>query len=348
MSRSAVLVPVLLFGLSAVAAPAHATGYADELKAASAQMFDCYGGGEDAACRAMLAAYERAMAAPDAQPGPAHAIFKLYAHTYGVYGARLRKAGRDRDSLAVLNEGHQKLVAHVDGGRHFHAWFDHQRLLVEKAMTLLELGQDAEAQAVIDTARSAVQRAYDNRAQAAASPHATRVLHTAYANAREFETELARYYAERTRAQDDALAQSMLLDKAQDAYRRAEGWLAVQAEAGASSSASPGWALDQASLNYERGLLLLALEREAEAERAFARAVAAGCDVDDAQRARLGDAASGILPGPRQLPTCLQVSDAWALTNGDFSAAVEAAVDRLYEAHLRDLDEPVEVLPTMD
>ena len=347
MSRATPCLIALLLVASVAAAPVRAAGYADELKAASAQQFDCYGGGEDAACRAMLAAYERAMAAPDANPGLAHAIFKLYAHTYGVYGAHLRKAGRVQDSLVVLTEGHQKLVAHVDGGRHFHAWFDHQRLLAETAITLLELGRNEEAQSVLQTARSAVQRAYDSRAQAAASEHATKVLHGAYREARDFETQMARYYSDRTRDQEDALAQSLLLEKAQEAFGRAEAWLAVEAEAGV--AALQGWAALQSELNYERGMLLLDLDKEAEAERAFARAYAAGCEVGDAgERARLGDAANGILPGKRWPLNCEKVSYAWSLVNGDLDEAIEAAVDRMFEEQMRALEASAEEVPALD
>jgi hypothetical protein len=344
MFRLAALTALLL-GLTTVSRPALAAGYADELKAASASMFDCYGGGEDAACRAMLAAYERAMAAPDAAGGPAHAIFRLYTHTYGVYGGQLRKRGRARDALAVLDEGYGKVVGHANSGGHFHAWFDNQRLLAESAMVRLDLGQAADAEAKLEAARSAVRRAYDNRARAAASAHATKVLHTAYREARDFETTMARYYAERARREEGSAKQAPWVDKAQDAYARAEGWLAAEAEAGAGAD----WGSTQAQLNYERGLLLMQLDRMPEAERAMARAYAAGCGArDEAERARLAEAAQGILPGVREEPVCIQMADGWALTNGDFSAAVKKAVDRAYEAMVRDLKEPVESLPTME
>jgi hypothetical protein len=336
---------LLLLGLASVSRPALAAGYADELKAASARMLGCYGGGEDAACRGMLAAYERAMAAPDAAGGPAHAIFRRYTHTYAVYGGHLRKRGRARDALAVLDEGYGKVLGHVNTGGHFHAWFDNQRLLAESAMVRLDLGQAADAEAKLEVARSAVQRAYDNRARAAASAHATEVLHTAYREARDFETTMARYYAERARGQDDRPMQSPWIDKAQDAYARAERWLAAEAEAGAGKD----WGSTQAQLNYERGLLLMQLDRAAEAERAMARAYAAGCGIrNDAERARLGEAAQGILPGLREQPVCLKMADGWALTNGDFSAAVSKAVDQAYDAMLRDLKEPLEPLPALE
>jgi hypothetical protein len=335
----------LLFALVAVPGPVLAGGYADELKRASTHMLGCYGGGEDAPCRAMLAAYERAMAAPDAAGGPAHAIAKLHTHTYAVYGGHLRKRGRAKDALAVLDEGYGKLLAHAGTGGHYHAWFDNQRLLAESAMVRLDLGQAADAEAKLDAARSAVQRAYDNRARAAASAHATKVLHAAYSEARDFETTMARYYAGRAGGQKERSAQAPWIEKAQDAYARAERWLAAEAEAGAGED----WGSTQAYLNYERGLLLMRLERAPEAERAMARAYAAGCGIgNDAERARLGAAAEGILPGLREQPTCIKMADAWALTNGDFSAAVERAVDRAYEAMVRDLKEPVEALPTMD
>lgn len=338
-------ISALLLGLSAVSRPALAAGYADELTLASARMLGCYGGGEDAACRAMLAAYERAMAAPDAAGAPAHAIFRLYTHTYAVYGGQLRKRGRARDALAVLDEGHGKLVAHVDGGRHFHAWFDNQRLLAESAMVRLDLGQDADAQAMLEAARSAVRRAHDNRAQAAASAHATKVLHKAYYEARDFETTMARYYAQRAQNQTDKSRQSAWIEKAQDAYARAEAWLAAEAAAGAGTD----WGSTQAELNYERGQFLMRLDRMPEAERAMARAYAAGCEIrHDAERARLGDAAQGILPGLRDMPTCVKVSDGWSFTNGDFDAALKKAVDQAYGAMLRDLEKPVESLPTME
>ncbi len=340
-----VVYSAMLLGLVTASRPALAAGYADELKLASAQMAGCYGGGEDAACRAMLAAYERAMAAPDAAGGPAHAIFRLYTHTYAVYGARLRERGRGREALAVLDEGHGKLVVHVDGGRHFHAWFDNQRLLAESAMVRLDLGQDAAAEAMVESARSAVQRAHENRTRAAANPHATQVLHRAYYEARDFETTMARYYAKRARDQKDRSRQSPWIDKAQDAYARAEAWLAVEAAAGAGDD----WGVDQAELNYERGQLLIRLDRLPEAERAMARAYAAACEVsDDAVRARLGTAAQGILPGKRNMPTCVMASDGWSFTKGDFDAALKKKVDQAYGAMLRDLETPEESLPAIE
>ena len=110
-----------------------------------------------------------------------------------------------------------------------------------------------------------------------------------------------------------------------------------------------GWAALQSELNYERGMLLLDLDKEAEAERAFARAYAAGCEVGDAgERARLGDAANGILPGTRWPLNCEKVSYAWSLVNGDLDEAIEAAVDRMFEQQMRALEETAESPPPLE
>lgn len=309
-----------------------------EVRAAGKHQPGCYGAGEDAACIAMIGAFERAMSHPQATDGLRHAILRHYLHTHAVYGAKLRKAKRLPDAQRILSSGYRAMEQHLAGGAHFHTVVENQRLQLETALTLDDAGRRQESDTVIGNARAVLDQLYAARDQAQSRDHAIKLLHLGLREGRVFELGLARHFAERMRDESEDGIRSDLLRRSAEAYARAELWLEREARAGAGS----GWSVSQAEIRYELGMVQWDADRPDEASRAFAQATAAACTVDEARdRERLASEIAKALPGPKSANLCAKAANAWRLTNGDAEQAIGAAVDRLYEQMRKDLQAPI-------
>lgn len=309
-----------------------------EVRAAGKHQLDCYGAGEDAACIAMIGAYERAMSHPQATENIRHEVLRHYLHAHAVYGASLRKAKRLPDAQRVLSSGYRAMEQHFAGGAHFHTVVENQRLQLETALILDVTGRRQESDTVIGNARAALDQLYAVRDRAQGRDHAIKLLHLGLREGRVFELGLARHFAERMRDESEDAIRSDLLRRSTEAYARAELWLEREARTGAGS----GWSVSQAEIRYELGMVQWDADRPNEASRAFAQATAAACTVDEARdRERLASEIANALPGPKSANLCEKAAYAWRLTNGDAKQAIGAAVDRLYEQMRKDLQAPI-------
>lgn len=310
----------------------------DEARSAGKYMADCYGAGEDAACNAMLSAYQRAMMHPQADDGLRHAVLVHLLHTAAVYGERLRDAKRLLESANILSAGYQAMLQHLDGGKHFHTLIDNQRLQLQAALTMDAMGRTADRDGIVSRARGAVESLYGARAQAAGRDHAVKLLHDGLREGEWFEMELARHHAAKARDASDDAARDASLALALEAYGRADTWVRRQAEVGAGQD----WAGSQAQISYERGMALWIADREEEASRAFGQSVASSCTVDDPKdRQRLARELANRLPGRGFPLMCERSAHVWQMTNGDFAKALDAALVPLYDQMLKELAEPI-------
>lgn len=249
--------------------------YVKELEAAGDHVADCYGAGEDVACTALVAAYQRAMAAPDATEEVKHQLFGDYLHTVGVHGKGKRGRGDFAGAYALLAPAYQELVEHWNGGEHFHALVDNIPLVGETYMAMLATGKTSSARRILAFNRSSIETFYEKRKDFEGQAHVQPFLKLALIKSEAREAELARFHAARAKAGGEAAAAERAL--AVDAFRRSETWLerATDANINAMFDGSPE--LRFVTLKLELGELLEQQGEKQQAAREFLLAAALSC-----------------------------------------------------------------------
>ncbi len=131
------------------------------VEAANGLSYRCFGEENDADCKAMISHYDKAMAAPDADEGVRHEVFKYRLNAVAVHGGHLVEAGDTEGALSVLHAGYTEMRKHLDGGKHAHTVIDNLRLQGHFLKALVASGDLENADAVVDLPRQVVPQYYE-------------------------------------------------------------------------------------------------------------------------------------------------------------------------------------------
>lgn len=310
--------------------------YVKEYKAAGEHTFKCFGAKEEAACMAMIAAYERAMNAPDATEAVRHRIFKDHIHAITVHGSNLREKKGAGAALAVLEPAYAAVMRHFDGGKHFHALIDNLRLQQETALALAALGRHAEAERVLSTARRAADYIYDARESFKGDENKTKLLHMAYLGSEMLETEMADFYRRRSFDESKSAEADANRDRAIAAYRRAESWLRRKTDAGIRSMMDVRSDIRLAEIKLELGALLLEKKMTKEATEEFLTAFSiSGALLDPKEAARFGVRPAEGLEVLLLKPVKERALLGWMSATGKLDEMISEYVDRMIELNLQ-------------
>lgn len=338
MFRLVALTALLLLARAA-AASAQEAEYVREYRAAGEHTLGCFGSEQEIACQEMIAAYDRAMNAPDATASVRHRVFKDYIHAHAVYGGNVREQRGAAAALEILAPAYAAMLEHFAGGQHFHTLIDNLRLQQEMALALAEVGRYAEADEVFATARGAADKIYGDRARIAGDQYVTDLLHQAYIGSESLETEVATFFRGRGLDASRGAAAEADLDRAIHAYRRAELWLRRKVDAGIRGPMDAREDLRLAELKLELGVVLLNRERNQEAEEAFLAAAAFSCPALDPQRAaRLNVPPAQLGDAMFFEPVCERATLGWSVASGEADRIIAGAVDRLIRGELEFLN----------
>lgn len=312
--------------------------YLAEAKAASSKyFFDCYGGGEDDACAGLIAGYERAMQAPDADAGAVHALLKEKLQAIGVRGGHLREAGKLDAARTVLEAGYLEMMAHFDNGKHTHTLIENLRL--QQHLVLLYAAQDRkeDRDTVLGIARGVADWSWDNRQQSASNENAVRLLHAAMAESELLETELGNFYRDRARSRDGTAA-GEARKEALLAYGRAEQWLRRKSEHGIRGVMDLRGDLRLSQLQLEQGLLQLDMGEHKAAEESFLSSAIICLYLDPAEvrnrQLRPLDPFEAQIAGS----LCERSSLGWGFATGSVVDAIRQATDEMIDRELEELE----------
>jgi hypothetical protein len=163
-SRSNLAGVALLAVLVTAGAPATAEEkpqWRRAVEAANELSYECFGEKKNADCEAMIRHYDAAMAAPDADEGVRHEVFKYRLNAVAVHGGHLVEAGDTAEALSVLYAGHTEMRKHLDGGKHAHTVIDNLRLQGHFLKALVASGDLDNAETVVDLPRQLVPQYYE-------------------------------------------------------------------------------------------------------------------------------------------------------------------------------------------
>jgi|GEM_PF-3709027 hypothetical protein len=301
--------------------------------------YNCFGAGKDESCAAMVKGYRDAMAAPDASDQLRHDMQSFLLHAIAIRGAKLRESGKLEEALQVLEGGYGEMLQHFDGGKHFHAVIENQKLQQETGMVLLQLGRTEEADNVIRQARGAVDRLWNNR-KSLTSKGAQEMLQKGMLAGESFETDLGKLYrdnfkqARGNKQVIPKLTKADLAPRVVDTYRRAEQWLLRKDEAGIAGMMDVDSGIRYAEIKFEIGDALLEQKKNKEATEEFLQAAAAACNLvnkGDAAGAKGRDQINADL----SRSTCDRASLGWSLASGEFQKNFDKAFDTWYQAELK-------------
>ncbi len=274
----------IAFCLALALAPLHAAAddkaqWLRKAEAANALSYQCFGEENDADCVAMIAHYDAAMAAPDADESIRHELFKYRMNAVSARGGNLLEAGDAEKAMRVLNEGYTQVAAHYAGGTHAHTIIDNLRLQGHFLAALATTGHTDDAEAVADTARRMAQAHYDQRERLGQTEHGEALLAEAVIRSEELETrygDALSAHAARLQAQDPDRTHFLELSIA--AYRNAINWVRRADEAGFTMPFEGTNPIRFAELNNSLGKALLATgDREAAVEAHNLAFAAARC-----------------------------------------------------------------------
>lgn len=314
--------------------------YAKEYKAAGNHTYECFGAKEEAACLAMIAAYERAMNAPDATEAVRHHIFKYHIHAITIHGSNVREKKGAGAALAILEPAYAAVMRHFDGGKHFHALIDNLRLQQETALALAALNRHAEADNVLATARRAADQLHKARESIKGDENKTKLLHAAYLGSEMLETEIADFYRQRSLDKSHSAEADANRDRAIAAYRRAEDWLRRKTDEGIRGMMDVRSDIRLAEMKVEMGALLLNKKMMKEASEEFLTAYSISDTLLDPNEA----ARFGVRPaqGPEVLllkPVRERAILGWMSATGQLDKMISDYVDRMIELNLQMLRE---------
>lgn len=305
--------------------------------------FSCFGEGKDEACAGMVQGYRDAMAAPDATPQIRHDMQAYLLHAISVRGGKMREKGQLAEALKVLQGGHEEMMAHYDGGKHFHALIDNQNLQQELGMTLLQLGRTADGDNVIRHARAAADHLWGQR-EKMISKASQDLLKKGMLAGESFETELGKLYRDNFRqARGNKqvipnLSKADLAPRVVDTYRRAEQWLLRKDEAGVASMMDVNANIRYADIKFEIGDALYEQKRNKEATEEYLAAASAACGMVEKGK-EAGAKGLDKMNADLSQRTCERASAGWSLASGEFSKAFDKAFDAWYADQLKLLEE---------
>ena len=305
--------------------------------------FSCFGEGKDEACAGMVQGYRDAMAAPDATDQIRHDMQSYLLHAISVRGGKLREKGQLDDALKVLQPGYGEMIAHYDGGKHFHALIDAQNLQQELGMTLLQAGRTADGDTVIRNARAAIDQLWSRRDKMTSKAGEALVKKGMLAG-ESFETELGKLYrdnfkqARGNKQVIPKLTKADLAPRVIDTYRRAEQWLLRKDEAGIGSLMDVNANIRYAEIKFEIGDALYEQKRNKEATEEYLAAASAACGMVEKGK-EAGAKGLDKMNADLSKRTCERASAGWSLASGEFSKAFDKAFDAWYDDQLKLLDE---------
>jgi len=219
---------VLLVMLVAAGAPAGAEEKPQWRRAAEAAnelSYECFGEKKNADCEAMIRHYDTALAAPDADDGVRHEIFKYRLNAVAVHGGHLVEAGDTERALSVLYAGHTEMQKHFDGGKHAHTVIDNLRLQGHFLKALVAAGDLKNADAVVDLPRQVVPHYYGQIDKYRDNERTTALIAEGVVRSEELETGYGHaLIAYANELESDPLAKAVRAD-AIVAYRNALQWL---------------------------------------------------------------------------------------------------------------------------
>lgn len=305
--------------------------------------FDCFGAGKDEACAGMVQGYRDAMAAPDATDQIRHDMQSYLLHAISVRGGKLREKGQLEEAFKVLEGGYREMMAHYDGGKHFHALIDAQNLQQELGMTLLQLGRTQDGDTVIRNARGAADRLWAQRDKLTSKPGKD-LLNKGMLAGETFETELGELYRDNFKQKPGNkevianLSKADLAPRVVETYRRAEQWLLRKDEAGIAGLMDVNANIRYAEIKFEIGDALYEQKKNKEATEEFLAAASAACTLVDKGK-EAGAKGMDKLNADLARRTCDRASAGWSLASGEFSKAFDKAFDAWYADQLKLLDE---------
>lgn len=334
------LLPSVLLALLPLAVQAQAPSQTEALRifkeARDRHFAGCFADSGLEACPALLEGYRRAAAAPDATAANRHDMMAFIGEAAAQQGRKLRERKEYARALETLEPVFEEVRAHYDGGKHFHALIDSQKLQLEAGMSLLLLGRTSEGEQVLGTARRALDRLWDNRAQLT-SPGGQALLRKGLFAGEEFETTLGALYRDsyhgegkphRIAGEPAALAPQVLA-----AYRRAEQWLLRKYELKMADRMEHNVNNRYADIKLELGRVLLELDRKKEAEQEFLAASSVACELMQDGQSR-GAKGNRKLDGELAERTCKRAAAGWSLASGEADKMFDAAFDAWYAGEL--------------
>ena len=316
-------------------------------QAAKDHTFKCFGESDARACRLLISGIERAMAAPDADASVRHGLYREFLNAQAVYGKDLRERGDLDESRAVLERGYQQMMAHYDGGKHFHALIDNLKLQSELIQTaVLQGGSDVPK--LLETARDSSEALYGVYQEHATNENRLRLQQINLIGSEQLERDVAASLAAHAGAlqkKGKKADATRHLDLAATAYERSEQWLRRSTQAGIQSSWDADPAVRLSALH--RGLAELQLARgdRKAAAQAYLRAGAYSCaEVTPEAEATIKQ---GGIPSPEQwgaFNECKRAADGYLLASGELQRMVERQVDAMYREQMSLLEADLEPL----
>ena len=315
-----------------------------EYLGATRYTFDCFGKQDDKACLAMIASYDRAMKAPDADVGSRHETLKKMLHAETVHGKHLRERGDHDSAMSVLDQAFKRMIAHYDNGSHAHTLIENLGLISQLSQTLLALGNDKGALNVLSEVRRAADEQYAMLEASKANAHRMELQHLGMLTSEDIETEFAGILAARATALDKAgkkAEAAIWRDRAITAYRRSEQWIRRSTAAGITGSMDIHPRIRVAEVRIGLGEALLAKGARKEATEAYLQA-GVSCEMLDKDIEQKIAAKKAI--GADQMlayPVCNKATLGWMEASGELGKLINKLSDEWYKEQMKILATPV-------
>lgn len=347
--RRAKWLGILLWGVSmAAGAQEGGDGWKQRYRDATGHQLGCFGEQDDQQCRALIAGYERAMEAPDADGSVRHALFREFLHAQAVFGAILRKRGDLKGASAVLEQGYVRMMEHYDGGKHFHTLIDNLRLQSELIQVLVMADQQAAVTQLLGNAREAADAVYGSFEAAAGNEHKLRLQHSNLVASEDLESDVAATLAARAaglRQQGKTAEAARLKEAAVVAYERATAWVRFSTAAGVQGQMDLEPAMRISELQRGLGDLLAAAGEGKAAAQAYLYAGAHSCGL--LEPGAHGRVRAGEQLAPDQylaFKECQLASHGYLVASGELQRLARDSADALYREQMSLLEVDLEPL----
>lgn len=301
-------------------------------EATSKNRLACAGAGDDAACAAEVAGVEAAMAASDATDSVRHFLSQRLLDTLRVRAANLIERRDYARADTVVSEASARMMAHYDGGKHFHVLLDSIGLMNQVAVLRIRQERWDEADAVIGLARMASDRAWAGRANVGDAATAKERFRGTVADTEVFESSIADAYRDLSESRTGD--KTALQQKAYEAYGRAADWTRRADEIGVAKFAAARADVRYAGLKMEQGRMAKHMGKGDDARARYGEAIDVACrEADPSQasgRSRMDDEHLEAL--------CGRVSELDFIESPEYAKAFDTAFDAWYDKQLEMLE----------